>query len=96
MLYDCRSPAERDRGIAAAIEAVKNGELVVLPTDTVYGIGADAFTPYAVKALLDAKGRRPADAAAGADRFPAHPRRPGLLAAHGRPGTWSRRSGRVR
>jgi L-threonylcarbamoyladenylate synthase len=60
MLYDCRSPADRDRGIAAAIEAVKNGELVVLPTDTVYGIGADAFTPYAVKALLDAKGGRPA------------------------------------
>ncbi|SCL39370.1 translation factor SUA5 [Micromonospora rhizosphaerae] len=56
MLYDCRSPADRDRGIAAAIEAVKNGELVVLPTDTVYGIGADAFTPYAVKALGDAKG----------------------------------------
>ena len=56
MLYDCRSPADRDRGIAAAIEAVKNGELVVLPTDTVYGIGADAFTPYAVKALADAKG----------------------------------------
>jgi tRNA threonylcarbamoyl adenosine modification protein (Sua5/YciO/YrdC/YwlC family) len=57
MLYDCRSLAERDRGIAAAIEAVKNGELVVLPTDTVYGIGADAFTPYAVTALLNAKGR---------------------------------------
>ncbi|BCJ66740.1 L-threonylcarbamoyladenylate synthase [Polymorphospora rubra] len=57
MLYDCRSLADRDRGIAAAIEAVKNGELVVLPTDTVYGVGADAFTPYAVKALLDAKGR---------------------------------------
>jgi tRNA threonylcarbamoyl adenosine modification protein (Sua5/YciO/YrdC/YwlC family) len=57
MLYDCRSLADRDRGIAAAIEAVKNGELVVLPTDTVYGLGADAFTPYAVTALLDAKGR---------------------------------------
>jgi tRNA threonylcarbamoyl adenosine modification protein (Sua5/YciO/YrdC/YwlC family) len=56
MLYDCRSLADRDRGIAAAVEAVKNGELVVLPTDTVYGIGADAFTPYAVKALADAKG----------------------------------------
>jgi L-threonylcarbamoyladenylate synthase len=59
MLYDCRSLADRDRGIAAAIEAVKNGELVVLPTDTVYGIGCDAFTPYAVKALLGAKGRSP-------------------------------------
>jgi L-threonylcarbamoyladenylate synthase len=59
MLYDCRSLADRDAGIAAAVEAVKNGELVVLPTDTVYGIGADAFTPYAVKALLNAKGRTP-------------------------------------
>ena len=57
MLYDCRSLTDRDRGVAAAIEAVKNGELVVLPTDTVYGLGADAFTPHAVKALLDAKGR---------------------------------------
>ena len=57
MLYDCRTVAERDRGIAAAIEAVRSGELVVLPTDTVYGIGADAFTPCAVTALLNAKGR---------------------------------------
>ncbi|HEX6968428.1 MAG TPA: L-threonylcarbamoyladenylate synthase [Micromonosporaceae bacterium] len=57
MLYDCRTRADRDRGIAAAIEAVRNGELIVLPTDTVYGIGADAFTPYAVNALLEAKGR---------------------------------------
>ncbi|HEX5540221.1 MAG TPA: L-threonylcarbamoyladenylate synthase [Micromonospora sp.] len=56
-LYDCRTRVDRDRGIEAAIEAVKNGELVVLPTDTVYGLGADAFTAYAVKALLDAKGR---------------------------------------
>jgi tRNA threonylcarbamoyl adenosine modification protein (Sua5/YciO/YrdC/YwlC family) len=57
MLYDCRSLADRDRGIAAAVEAVKSGELVVLPTDTVYGIGANAFTPHAVTALLNAKGR---------------------------------------
>ncbi len=33
------------------------GELVVLPTDTVYGIGADAFMPAAVTAMLTAKGR---------------------------------------
>jgi L-threonylcarbamoyladenylate synthase len=57
MLYDCRTLADRDRGVAAAIEAIKSGELVVLPTDTVYGIGADAFTPHAVTALLNAKGR---------------------------------------
>ncbi len=56
MLYDCRTTADRDRGIAAAVEAVKSGELVVLPTDTVYGIGADAFTPHAIKALHNARG----------------------------------------
>jgi tRNA threonylcarbamoyl adenosine modification protein (Sua5/YciO/YrdC/YwlC family) len=48
---------ERTRGIAEAVSAVRRGELVVLPTDTVYGIGADAFTPAAVTALLEAKGR---------------------------------------
>jgi tRNA threonylcarbamoyl adenosine modification protein (Sua5/YciO/YrdC/YwlC family) len=57
MLYDCRSLTDRERGIEAAIEAVRSGELVVLPTDTVYGIGADAFTSYAVTSLLNAKGR---------------------------------------
>ena len=55
MLYDCRTTADRDRGIAAAIEAVKSGELVVMPTDTVYGIGADAFTPHAITALHHAR-----------------------------------------
>ncbi len=57
MLYDCRNPAERDRGITAAVEAVKRGDLVVLPTDTLYGLGADAFKSYAVTSLLNAKGR---------------------------------------
>jgi tRNA threonylcarbamoyl adenosine modification protein (Sua5/YciO/YrdC/YwlC family) len=36
---------------------VRGGELVVLPTDTVYGLGVDAFSPQAVAALLRAKGR---------------------------------------
>ena len=40
-----------------AVNVLSRGGLVVLPTDTVYGIGADAFTPPAVQALLDAKGR---------------------------------------
>lgn len=57
MLYDCRTVAERDWGIHAAIEAISRGDLVVLPTDTVYGIAADAFKPWAVTALLNAKGR---------------------------------------
>lgn len=48
---------ERTRGIAEAVSAVRRGDLIVLPTDTVYGIGADAFTPRAVNALLEAKGR---------------------------------------
>jgi tRNA threonylcarbamoyl adenosine modification protein (Sua5/YciO/YrdC/YwlC family) len=55
MLYDCRTIADRDRGVAAAVEAVKSGEIVVLPTDTVYGIGADAFTPHAITALHHAR-----------------------------------------
>ncbi|GBG39796.1 putative threonylcarbamoyl-AMP synthase [Mycobacterium montefiorense] len=37
--------------------ALKGGRLVVMPTDTVYGIGADAFDNSAVAALLAAKGR---------------------------------------
>ena len=43
--------------VAEAVAAVQAGRLVVLPTDTVYGIGADAFSPSAVNALLAAKGR---------------------------------------
>jgi len=48
---------DREAALATASLAVQRGELVVLPTDTVYGIGADAFDPDAVQALLDAKGR---------------------------------------
>jgi tRNA threonylcarbamoyl adenosine modification protein (Sua5/YciO/YrdC/YwlC family) len=55
--YDCSDPLQRTKGLADAVECVRRGELVVLPTDTVYGIGADAFTPDAVTALLDTKGR---------------------------------------
>jgi tRNA threonylcarbamoyl adenosine modification protein (Sua5/YciO/YrdC/YwlC family) len=57
MLFDCRRAAERDRGVQAAVDAVKRGDLVVMPTDTVYGIGADAFKEWAVTALQNAKGR---------------------------------------
>src|ERR1700730_14585357 len=55
--YDCRDQFSRSAGIDAAVAAARAGELIVLPTDTVYGIGADAFTPAAVTALLAAKGR---------------------------------------
>ncbi len=40
-----------------AVHVLGRGGLVVIPTDTVYGLAADAFTPSAVQALLDAKGR---------------------------------------
>ncbi|MER6505605.1 L-threonylcarbamoyladenylate synthase [Nonomuraea sp. NPDC001636] len=55
--FDCSDIDQRAEGLIEAATAVRRGELVVLPTDTVYGIGADAFMPPAVTALLDAKGR---------------------------------------
>lgn len=55
--YDCTDASVRPEGIAAAVDATREGSLVVLPTDTVYGLGADAFSPNAVRRLLDAKGR---------------------------------------
>ena len=48
---------ERETALSSATVAVQKGKLVVLPTDTVYGIGADAFDPMAVRELLAAKGR---------------------------------------
>ncbi|HZE39198.1 MAG TPA: peptide chain release factor N(5)-glutamine methyltransferase [Stackebrandtia sp.] len=56
-LYDCRKATERDSAIDAAVSAVKAGDLVVLPTDTLYGLGADAFKSWAIEALLRTKGR---------------------------------------
>jgi L-threonylcarbamoyladenylate synthase len=57
VVYDCET--EREDGLAAAATAVRAGRLVVIPTDTVYGIGADAFNSSAVRALLAAKNRGP-------------------------------------
>jgi L-threonylcarbamoyladenylate synthase len=55
--YDTTDPAQLESGLAAATTAIRAGELVVLPTDTVYGLAADAFDQAAVRRLLDAKGR---------------------------------------
>ena len=57
--FDCSDPIERRAGLEAAAHAAAAGNLVVMPTDTVYGIGADAFNAAAVRALLAAKGRGP-------------------------------------
>ncbi|MGF2953184.1 L-threonylcarbamoyladenylate synthase [Mycobacterium sp. THU-M116] len=56
-VFSCADPEQRARGIASAVGALKGGRLVVMPTDTVYGLGADAFNGAAVGALLSAKGR---------------------------------------
>lgn len=53
--YDCRE--DNPDGIEAAVGALRRGALVVLPTDTVYGIAADAFSPTAIALLLETKGR---------------------------------------
>ncbi|MFL6002856.1 MAG: L-threonylcarbamoyladenylate synthase [Nocardioides sp.] len=57
MRYATETDAERDIALNAASLAVQRGQLIVIPTDTVYGIAADAFDADAVKALLAAKGR---------------------------------------
>ena len=56
-LFDCSQDSDLLTGMRLARAAVRRGDLVVIPTDTVYGIAADAFSPAAVQRLLDAKGR---------------------------------------
>jgi tRNA threonylcarbamoyl adenosine modification protein (Sua5/YciO/YrdC/YwlC family) len=56
-VFDCAVAAEKSEGLAEATSAIRAGGLVVLPTDTVYGVAADAFNPAAITALLAAKGR---------------------------------------
>lgn len=56
-IHDCSDQAELLTGMRLARAAIGRGELVVMPTDTVYGVAADAFSPEAVQRLLDAKGR---------------------------------------
>jgi len=56
-VYDATSDEERGAAVDAAALAIQRGRLVVLPTDTVYGLAADAFDPGAVARLLEAKGR---------------------------------------
>jgi len=57
VILECRDPASWGPSIDAAVDAVGRGAVIVLPTDTVYGVGADAFQPDAVARVLAAKGR---------------------------------------
>ena len=56
-VLDCTDPSTWGPALDEAVNVLARGGLVVLPTDTVYGLAADAFTPPAVAALLAAKGR---------------------------------------
>lgn len=49
-----------DRQLAPAAAALRNGRLVAFPTETVYGLGANALDPQAVAEIFSVKGR-PAD-----------------------------------
>ncbi len=55
--FDCSESSELLSGVRLARAVIERGELAVIPTDTVYGVAADAFSPVAVQRLLDAKGR---------------------------------------
>jgi L-threonylcarbamoyladenylate synthase len=55
--FSCADPEQLEAGLEAAVTATREGGLVVLPTDTVYGLGCDAFDPAAVRELLSVKGR---------------------------------------
>lgn len=57
MIYPCLDSSSWGPSLDAAVDAVQRGALVVLPTDTVYGVGANAFNADAVASLLTAKGR---------------------------------------
>jgi L-threonylcarbamoyladenylate synthase len=60
--FDCADPAGRGRGLEAAVAALQNGQLVVLPVESAYGVACDAFSVTGVADLLDLKGdpaRRP-------------------------------------
>ena len=56
-VYDCSDTTQLLSAMRSARRALGSGQLAVIPTDTVYGVAADAFTPEAVQRLLDAKGR---------------------------------------
>lgn len=58
-IYSCADAAEREEGMALAVKAAKSGRLVVMPTDTLYGLGCDAFDNDAVASLLATKHRGP-------------------------------------
>lgn len=56
-IFDCSDSEQLMLGMRLSRQAIAKGQLIVIPTDTVYGVAADAFSPEAVRLLLEAKGR---------------------------------------
>ena len=56
-VFDCRDREQMLSGMRHARQAIARGDVIVMPTDTVYGVAADAFDAAAVQKLLEAKGR---------------------------------------
>lgn len=56
-IYDCSLDTDLLTGMRLAKVAIGRKELIVIPTDTVYGLACDAFSHEGVQSLLDAKGR---------------------------------------
>ena len=50
-------PAADEKTPAVAAELIRQGELVAIPTETVYGLGADGLNEAAVAKIFEAKGR---------------------------------------
>lgn len=57
VIFATNDPVQRQAGFAEAKIALGRSALIVMPTDTVYGVVADAFDPTAVRRLFRAKGR---------------------------------------
>ena len=82
--------------IETAVQALRDGELVAFPTETVYGLGANAQNPAAVRKIFEVKGP---PAQSSGDRAPGQPALPASLGARGAGGAQTRspkRSGRAR
>ncbi len=54
-----RAPSAKPDDFARAVDALKNGAVIVFPTETLYGLGADALDDCAVEKVFELKGRDP-------------------------------------
>ena len=57
LIIDSFDPRAWEEGLGIALDALRSGQAIIMPTDTVYGIACDAFSPDAVNTLLAHKGR---------------------------------------